>query len=75
MPKHEAKICGRCQTEFECKVGSIDLCQCTAIQLSVEENDYIKTKYGDCLCISCLHFLQAEYHNTKIKRQIKKLLR
>ncbi len=36
-------------------------CQCSAIQLSVEERVYAESKFEDCLCINCLHALQKEY--------------
>jgi len=61
MCKHEEKYCPRCHAVFECKAGSIALCQCSAIQLSVEEQVYIESKFEDCLCINCLHALQKEY--------------
>ena len=35
--KHEHMACPRCQRSFECRVGSINLCQCQAVQLTDEE--------------------------------------
>ncbi|MEO6251727.1 MAG: cysteine-rich CWC family protein [Ferruginibacter sp.] len=67
MCKHEEKRCPRCNTAFECKAGSIALCQCSAIQLSVEESAFIQAKYEDCLCINCLHELQKKYPRFKEK--------
>ena len=61
MCKHEEKHCPRCNIVFECKAGSIMLCQCSAIQLSVEERVYVESKFEDCLCINCLRYLQNEY--------------
>ena len=61
MCKHEEKHCSRCNIVFECKAGSIMLCQCSAIQLSVEERVYVESKFEDCLCINCLRYLQNEY--------------
>ena len=61
--KHEEKLCPRCEEKFECKVGSILLCQCSQISLSDNEIDYIKSKYADCLCINCIRFLKEEYEN------------
>ena len=61
MRKHEEKHCPRCNIVFECKAGSIMLCQCSAIQLSVEERVYVESKFEDCLCINCLRYLQNEY--------------
>jgi Cysteine-rich CWC len=61
MCKHEEKRCPRCNTAFECKAGTIMQCQCSAIQLSLEERVYVESKFEDCLCINCLHALQKEY--------------
>ncbi|OJJ19914.1 hypothetical protein BKI52_15665 [marine bacterium AO1-C] len=58
MPKHEDKHCPRCQTLFECKVGSINLCQCTTVTLTPEERAYIAKLYDDCLCANCMRALQ-----------------
>lgn len=61
MCKHEDKHCPRCNTVFECKAGSIALCQCSTIQLSEAERAYVESRFDDCLCVSCLHALQKEY--------------
>ena len=37
------------------------ICQCSTIQLSVEERAYVESKFEDCLCINCLNALQQEY--------------
>ncbi|MGH8577000.1 MAG: cysteine-rich CWC family protein [Gammaproteobacteria bacterium] len=60
MPHHEEKICPRCGTLFECKVGSVVLCQCSAIDLSEEQRTYVMNNYDDCLCAGCLRELRAE---------------
>ncbi|MBS1754475.1 MAG: cysteine-rich CWC family protein [Ferruginibacter sp.] len=65
--KHEQKNCPRCGIIFECKTGNIGQCQCSAIQLTVEETVYIQSKYEDCLCINCLQNLQKEYEIFKAK--------
>ena len=54
MPFHEIKICPGCQKQFECKAGSIFLCQCFDMNLSAEARELIQQKYDDCLCIVCL---------------------
>lgn len=61
MSKHEDKHCPRCNSTFECKAGTIMQCQCSAIQLSVEESLYVESKFEDCLCVNCLRALQQEY--------------
>ena len=71
MPKHEIKQCPRCESEFECKTGAILLCQCSKIEMTVEQLEYSSTQYNDCLCLSCLNDLRTEYnalnHSQKIK--------
>ena len=71
MPQHEKKQCPRCNNGFECKTGSILLCQCSKIELTAEQLEYCNTQYDDCLCLSCLKELRTEYntlaHSEKIK--------
>lgn len=72
MCKHEEKLCPRCSIAFECKVGTIMQCQCSAIQLTIEESAFIQAKYEDCLCINCLHDLQKKYDHFRTKHILKK---
>lgn len=74
MKKHEEKYCPRCQTLFECKVGSISLCQCTLVVLSREQREYIHKYYNDCLCASCMKALRSEYNTKEYKQALKKIL-
>ena len=67
MCKHEDKYCPRCNIVFECKAGSIMQCQCSTIQLSLEERVYMESKFEDCLCADCLAALQKEYLLLKAK--------
>ncbi|MBK8519651.1 MAG: cysteine-rich CWC family protein [Ferruginibacter sp.] len=67
MCKHEEKLCPRCSVAFECKAGSIMQCQCSGIQLTVEESAFIQAKYEDCLCINCLFELQHKVPRVKEK--------
>jgi hypothetical protein len=62
MPKHESKQCARCHSLFECKSGSIMLCQCQTVVLSAEQLEYINQQYEDCLCGRCLLELRSEYN-------------
>ncbi|WP_461107737.1 cysteine-rich CWC family protein [Spirosoma koreense] len=59
--KHDQVVCPCCRTVFECKVGSIDLCQCTAVQLTGSQRQYIGERFSGCLCAGCLLALQTEY--------------
>ena len=61
MADHEHKNCQRCNTNFECKAGSILECECNQIKLSYEERIYIEGLYTDCLCTNCLLTLQQQY--------------
>ena len=74
MIKHELKQCARCGATFECKVGSILLCQCYAVRLTQDERDYIRKTWDDCLCASCLKELKIEYHEENYKKTIKALI-
>ncbi|WP_341835614.1 cysteine-rich CWC family protein [Chitinophaga pollutisoli] len=65
MCKHEEKSCPKCGGVFECKVGSIVLCQCTTVILSQEERDYIAAQYADCLCAACLKDLKSAFHQQR----------
>jgi hypothetical protein len=57
--KHEQKYCQRCNAVFECKVGSIILCQCSQIELTENTKAYLQQNYLDCICINCLHEIQT----------------
>ena len=57
---HEIKICPRCGSSFECKVGDVANCQCNGVKLSDEAYDLIKTRYDDCLCVNCLQQLNKQ---------------
>ena len=61
MQKHEIVRCERCQSPFECKANSFTKCQCTTVQLTLNETQYISEQYDGCLCAKCLLELQQEY--------------
>jgi hypothetical protein len=58
---------------FECKTGTLELCQCTAIYLTQGEREYIRNLYEDCLCIDCLKELKSEYHQLKHQEKLKNI--
>jgi hypothetical protein len=70
MCSHEEKICPRCQARFECKLGSINLCQCTTVTLNDAERNYIRAQFDDCLCASCLLALKKEYKQKQLEEKI-----
>ena len=70
-PKHETKHCQRCGKGFECKSGSILLCQCQTVVLSTEQLDYIAAQYDDCLCAKCLLLLRGEFNTLQHEERIR----
>lgn len=74
MIKHEEKYCPRCKTLFECKLGSILLCQCNAVTLNEQERDYIRGRFDDCLCADCIKILKGEYRNELFQQKLKSIL-
>ena len=59
--KHEIVRCDRCQAAFECKANAYTKCQCSNVQLTINEVQYISELYEGCLCARCLVELQQEY--------------
>lgn len=62
--KHEIIPCERCRTSIECKANAYTKCQCSAVQLSINEVQHISELYDGCLCAKCLFELQQEYRET-----------
>ncbi|WP_343604429.1 cysteine-rich CWC family protein [Fluviicola sp.] len=69
MSDHEQVVCPRCTADFTCKSGSISLCQCTAVVLSVEESQYISEHYSDCLCAGCMLEMKKEYNAKLLEKR------
>ncbi|GAB3906604.1 hypothetical protein GCM10028803_39200 [Larkinella knui] len=67
--KHETVGCPRCGAAFECKVGSINLCQCVAVQLSDDQRNYVRSRFATCLCANCLQEVRTEY-NKKVHEEM-----
>jgi hypothetical protein len=63
-PKHEILHCDRCSDTFECKANSFTKCQCSTVQLSINEVQYVSELYDGCLCAKCLLELQKEYQES-----------
>ncbi|HWD88505.1 MAG TPA: cysteine-rich CWC family protein [Mucilaginibacter sp.] len=59
--KHEIIRCERCTSSFECKANAVTKCQCTTVQLTLNETQYISEMYDGCLCAGCLIQLKEEY--------------
>lgn len=61
MSKHEIISCERCGARMECKANSFNKCQCSEVQLTHNEIEFIAKSYEGCLCAVCLLVLQQEY--------------
>jgi len=59
--KHEIIACERCRKRIECKANSFTKCQCSKVQLSLNEVQYVSECFDECLCSQCLLELQEEY--------------
>jgi hypothetical protein len=59
---------------FECRVGSILLCQCHGVDFTELEKDYIRNTYPDCLCRDCLNAMKHEIRYNEIKRKMQDIL-
>lgn len=75
MPNHEAKTCPRCDASFECKVGSVLECQCSSVFLSAAEQDFLATRYDECLCVNCMLEVQTEFSILNHDKKIQQFLR
>jgi hypothetical protein len=59
--KHEIIHCERCRGTFECKANSFTKCQCSTVQLTLNEVQYVSELYDGCLCANCLLEIQQDY--------------
>ena len=64
MTKHEIIKCERCGKSIECKANAYTKCQCSNVQLNLNELQYISENYEGCMCAACLLELQEEYRST-----------
>ena len=61
----EYKTCPRCHAPFECRVGTIQLCQCSKVELNDKERSYIRQHFDDCLCARCMQDMKMEYKQSE----------
>jgi hypothetical protein len=61
MIKHEIISCDRCGKHMECKANAYTKCQCSSVQLTLNEVQYISENFEGCMCADCLRALQVEY--------------
>ncbi|MFC6100076.1 cysteine-rich CWC family protein [Olivibacter domesticus] len=64
--KHEIVACERCYTLIECRANSYAKCQCSIVDLSINEMQFISEQYDGCLCAKCLGELKEQYHQQTI---------
>ena len=72
--KHETKSCPRCEASFECKSGSVLLCQCQTVVLNAEQIEYMQMHYDDCLCAKCLLEARSEFNNMQHVKKLNKII-
>jgi len=53
--------CERCGSSMECKANANAKCQCSTVQLNLNEMQYISENYEGCMCAACLRALKQEY--------------
>jgi hypothetical protein len=73
MCEHENVGCPRCRANFECKVGSISLCQCSTVSLTVGESQYIGENYKECLCATCMVEMKKEYNAKQLAQKFNQI--
>ncbi|HEB67340.1 MAG TPA: hypothetical protein ENI93_05275 [Gammaproteobacteria bacterium] len=74
MPAHEEKLCPRCRRAFECKSGSILLCQCQTVVLDEAQLAWIAERYDDCLCSRCLREVRSECNRHRHQQRLRRFL-
>lgn len=62
--KHDARTCPRCSSEFICRANRIQRCDCLNVPLSTFALEYIRERFVDCLCVSCLEELERTLGRT-----------
>jgi len=48
--KHEIIRCERCGSSMECKANANGKCQCSSVELNLNEMQYISENYEGCVC-------------------------
>jgi len=47
---------------MECKANAFTKCQCSTVQLNLNEVQYISENYEGCMCAGCLAEMKEEYN-------------
>ena len=66
--KHEIIQCERCGRSMECKANSYTKCQCSTVQLNLNEVQYISENCEGCMCAVCLGDLKEQYRVSLISQ-------
>ncbi len=72
MPSHEEKHCPRCHRSFECKSGSILICQCQTVLLDEAQLAWIAERWDDCLCSRCLREVRSECNRARHRERLRR---
>ncbi len=59
MTDAEIKTCPRCGLSFRCMANLVERCDCALVDLAPSTLHDIRALYDDCLCVACLHALNA----------------
>lgn len=73
MCEHERIPCPRCKEVFECKIGTVLLCQCMSVTIDAGEREYIGKQYDTCLCAGCMKILKSEYQNKRFQDRLNRI--
>ncbi len=60
--KYQSIKCPRCGGDFVCKANAISSCDCMQLTISREEQEYIASRFIDCICNHCLRELKYAYY-------------
>jgi hypothetical protein len=52
--QHKTKECPSCKKIFECKVETIQECDCAKVSLTQAQRNYIASNFSNCICVDCL---------------------
>jgi len=61
------KVCPCCGISFTCRPDSISECQCASAHLDDTARAWLKERYTECLCISCLLEIKNELRKSQNK--------
>jgi hypothetical protein len=60
LTKKRKELCESCGSEFLCDPQNIAACNCSKVALNSTERAYLKSKFKNCLCNTCLLLLKEK---------------